>query len=231
MRCCRPASGRQPPSSTKRYETIGSRPLPLQNRVLPDGQVIASPARGTLMGNRGGAFHTPECELKARHWHSKQWICCLLSFKGRRRVVMQPDRYTELFFLDEATALAAGHRPCFECRRQAALAFASRWNAACGVSGRATAAAMDETLHRERLDAAGGKRTYEARCEALPDNVLVRTGDGFARTTGHRLQSWSITGYGTLVARPSRTVTVLTPASTVAVLAAGYTPRLHSTAL
>ena len=100
------------------FQTIQS--MPLQNRVVPDGRIIVSPARGTMMGNRGGVFHTLEQTLARKHWHSKQWICCVLDFKNRRRQLMQPRRYTELFFLDEATALSAGHRPCFECRRAAA---------------------------------------------------------------------------------------------------------------
>ena len=108
--------------------------MPLQNRVTPEGDIIATPARGTMMGNRGGAFHTPEQTLGPRRWRTKAWICCVLEFKGRHRAVMQPNRYTELFFLDEATALAAGHRPCFECRRRDALRFAEAWRARAWVA-------------------------------------------------------------------------------------------------
>ena len=95
--------------------------MPLQNRVTPTGEIIATTARGTMMGNRGGAFHTAAQTLTHRRWKTKAWICCVIEFKGRHRVVMSPNRYTELFFLDEATALAAGHRPCFECRRADAV--------------------------------------------------------------------------------------------------------------
>src|SRR5665647_3614641 len=98
--------------------------MPLQNRVTPFGELTISPARGTLMGNRGGRFHSDERRLTARRWASRQWICCVLDFKGRQRDVWGR-YYTELFFLDEVTALAAGHRPCFECRRKDAQAFAA----------------------------------------------------------------------------------------------------------
>jgi hypothetical protein len=101
--------------------------MPLQNRVTPSGEIIATPHRGLMMGNRGGCFHRPDQTLKARRWANRQWIACLLEFKDRRRQLMQPNRYTELFFLDEATALAAGHRPCFECRRASAVRFAELW--------------------------------------------------------------------------------------------------------
>ena len=97
--------------------------MPLQNRVDPFGHIHAVPARGTFMGNRGGCFHRDDQTLKPTHWASRQWIICELRFKGRQRKLMQPGRYTELFFLDEATALAAGHRPCYECRRSRAVAF------------------------------------------------------------------------------------------------------------
>jgi len=102
--------------------------MPLQNRVTPEGEIIATPHRGLMLGNRGGAFHLPDRTLGHRRWATRQWIACVLEFKGRHRVaMMQPNRYTELFFLDEATALAAGHRPCFECRRRDAEHFAALW--------------------------------------------------------------------------------------------------------
>src|SRR5580658_6594563 len=124
--------------------------MPLQNRVTPFGELIAVPARGTLMGNRGGRFHTDIKTLTARRWASRQWICCVLDFKGRHRDVWGGS-YTELFFLDEPTALAAGHRPCFECRRKDAVAFAETWQKARRRCTRPYADQMDEVLHRERL--------------------------------------------------------------------------------
>src|SRR5262245_10377094 len=125
--------------------------MPLQNRVTPTGEIIADPARGTLMGNRGGPLHRPDQTLGARRWVSKAWICCRLEFKGRRRQVMSPGKYTELFFLDEATALAAGHRPCFECRRAEAEQFARLWAKVHGAHDRARAGDMDRVLHAERV--------------------------------------------------------------------------------
>jgi len=109
--------------------------MPLPNRVTPSGDLIATPARGTLFGNRGGRFHTDARTLTARRWASRRWICCVLDFKGRQRDVWGRF-YTELFFLDEPTALAAGHRPCFECRRNDAEAFAEGWRKAHRLSAR-----------------------------------------------------------------------------------------------
>lgn len=206
--------------------------MPLQNRVVPDGRIIVSPARGTMMGNRGGVFHTTEQTLARKHWHSKQWICCVLDFKNRRRHLMQPRRYTELFFLDEATALSAGHRPCFECRRAAANDFATRWNDLRGNAGRAKADDMDHVLHAERLAGAGGKRTHQASIDDLPDSAFIHdTSGGIARIAGAMLQSWSLDGYGPTVPKPQGiTVEVLTPPSIMAVLGVGYVPVLHTSA-
>src|ERR1700729_3026214 len=125
--------------------------MPLQNRVNPLGELFASPARGTLFGNRGGRFHTDTRTLTRRRWASRQWICCVLDFKNRQRDVWGR-YYTELFFLDEVTALAAGHRPCFECRRKDAEAFAGAWQQAFKLPQRPRADVMDLVLHAERLD-------------------------------------------------------------------------------
>ncbi len=151
--------------------------MPLQNRVSPEGEIVAVAARGTVYGNRGGCFHRDDKTLQARAWASRQWICCVLEFKNRRRPLMRPGLFTELFFLDEATALAAGHRPCFECRRDAAERFARLWPGEKRADGRAAAPAMDRVLHAERLDAAGGKRIWRARLGDLPSGVFVRLGD------------------------------------------------------
>ncbi len=205
--------------------------MPLQNRVLPDGSLVAAAARGTMMGNRGGAFHDADQTLRPRHWHSRQWICCVLAFKERRRRVMQPRRYTELFFLDEATALSAGHRPCFECRRDAANDFATRWNAVRGLPGRAAADDMDRILHAERLDGRGHKRTHVADIASLPDNALIVFDGAPARVCGRHIQLWSLDGYQGLRPRPVRgDVHLLTPPAIAAVLGAGYGPMLHTTA-
>ena len=211
--------------------------MPLQNRVAPDGEIIATSHRGLLMGNRGGAFHAPDRTLGARRWATRQWIACVLAFKGRHREVMQPNRYTELFFLDEATALAAGHRPCFECRRAAADRFAELWARTHGGSERARAPAMDDELHAERVDRDRRKATFRARRAEIPSGVFVRylrEGSG-ARpylVLGNSLLAWDPAGYTALVLPEAlmEEVEVLTPASIVAVLSAGYRPMLHPSA-
>ena len=150
--------------------------MPLQNRVTPFGELIAVPERGAWMGNRGGCFHTDARELSRRRWVSKRWIVCVLEFRGRHRTVMTPGRYTELFFLDEATALAAGHRPCRECRYADHERFKAAWlrgNQALGLPAGASIDAIDAVLHRERVTPAGAKGTFEAALGALPDGVFV----------------------------------------------------------
>ena len=211
--------------------------MPLQNRVTPEGEIIATPHRGLLMGNRGGAFHAPDQTLGSRRWATKQWIACVLEFKGRHREVMQPNRYTELFFLDEATALAAGHRPCFECRRADADRFAELWARTHGSAERARAPAMDEVLHAERVGGDRRKVTFRARRAVSPSGGFIRYAqDGAdARTylvVGHHLLGWDPAGYTSLVSPSaiSDEVEVLTPASIVAVLSAGYRPMLHPSA-
>jgi hypothetical protein len=194
----------------------------LQNRVTPFGDLISTPARGTLMGNRGGRIHDIAKTLQ-RRWASRQWICCLLSFKGRQRDVWGRF-YTELFFLDEVTALAAGHRPCFECRRQDALAFAARF------PGPHTAPDMDRALHRERLDGKS-KRLHRRQLGALPDGAMIaRDGEAFV-VRGRRLLHWSAHGYDDIMPRPrSIDVDVLTPPSILTVLERGYAPMWHESA-
>lgn len=204
--------------------------MPLQNRVTPLGEIIAVPARGLLMGNRGGRMHDPETRtLLPRHHVSKRWICCLTAFAGRHRTVMGPG-YTELFFLDEATALAAGHRPCFECRRQAARGFAACWQAAQGLERPPRAQTMDAALHLERT----GQRTCRPIAD-LPDGAAILLeimGDlrpAFLRNG--RLLPWSPEGYGPALPHPpGGEASVLTPASTLAVLAKGYSPLWHPSA-
>jgi hypothetical protein len=211
--------------------------MPLQNRVTPEGEIIATPHRGLLMGNRGGAFHMPERSIGSRRWATRQWIACVLEFKGRHRQVMQPNRYTELFFLDEATALAAGHRPCFECRRADADRFAELWTKVHGGDDRARAPAMDETLHAERVDRDRKKVTFLARRANIPSGAFVRYAQDGAQAraylvVGDQLLAWEPAGYTALVSPTSiaEQVEVLTPASIVAVLSAGYRPMLHPSA-
>jgi len=204
--------------------------VPLQNRVDPFGELIATPARGLLFGNRGGRFHRDDQTLGMRRWASRQWICCVLRFKNRRHPVWR-DRYTALFFLDEVTAFAAGHRPCFECRRADAKLFAAKWaHAKDGVVPHAPE--MDVVLQAERLDGRA-KRTHDLAIDDLPDGTVLtpagEPGAAFA-LRGSNLLRWSEHGYVEKVARPRGVVTVLTPPSIVAVLGAGYPPVWHPTA-
>jgi hypothetical protein len=189
--------------------------MPLQNRVDPWGELVAAESRGTLMGNRGGRFHAPGRLLGKRRWASRRWIACELEFKGRRRNVWG-EGYTEVFFLDEVTALAAGHRPCFECRRKEAKAF---------VSG-GVLADFDRRLHAERL----GPRLHQPLTD-LPEGVMVEVdGKAFA-LRGRKLLHWSHSGYISAMAiRPDLHVKLLTPPAIAAILAAGYQPRWHSSA-
>jgi hypothetical protein len=203
--------------------------MPLQNRVTPFGELIAVPARGTLFGNRGGRFHTDAKTLTARRWASRQWICCVLDFKGRQRDVWGRF-YTELFFLDEPTALAAGHRPCFECRRKDAEAFAAYWRAARQLRRRPYAFEMDEVLHRERLRGRA-KRTHRRNVDALPDGAFVTLDGAVFAVRGKVLLRWTPQGYGARKKRPQgAAVDVLTPPAILAVLSAGYRPHWHPSA-
>jgi hypothetical protein len=203
--------------------------MPLQNRVDPFGALIAVPARGLLFGNRGGRFHTDAKKLTKRRWASRQWICCVLDFKGRQRDVWGR-YYTELFFLDEPTALAAGHRPCFECRRKDAQAFAEAWRIACKLPARPYADEMDEVLHRERLDGRA-KRTHKHEIDTLPDGAFIALdGEAFA-VRGTKLLRWTSEGYNTRKPRPRGiTVDALTPPSILDVFSSGYQPRWHPSA-
>ena len=193
---------------------------PLRNRVDPFGELYAVPARGAMMGNRGGKFHRDDQTLGRRHWTNKQWIVCVCEFKNRKRDVWGR-YYTELFFLDEATAFAAGHRPCFECRRAEAEAFRSAFSATARIS----APEMDERLHRERL-ADGRKRLHETAIESLPDGAMIAMRGAVFAVKGAFLLPWSFQGYGASIARPaSGVVDALTPPSTLEAIRQGYAPR------
>ena len=207
--------------------------MPLQNRVTPLGEIVAVPERGTFMGNRG-VLHDPDRRIR-RAWQVRRWIVCLREFKGRKREVMNSGRYTELFFLDEATALAAGHRPCAECRRERFNAFRRAWrlaNSASEGSPLPTADAIDRRLHAERVGPDRSKRLFRASLADLPDGVFVRHPDwgeeAFLLWNGGLL-AWTVGGYTRHLDRPKRAeVLVLTPESTVAAIRAGYVPEVHS---
>jgi hypothetical protein len=198
--------------------------MPLQNRVDPFGELYADPARGLMFGNRGGRFHRDDQTLGRRRFASRQWICCVLDFKGRHRAVWGRG-YTELFFLDEVTALAAGHRPCFECRRKDAQAFAAAF-----PGSQKRAPEMDRVLHAERLDS-HTKRTHRRDIDALPDGAVITQDGRTLAVRGHRLLPWTPSGYGIAQRRPrGAMVDVLTPPSILAVLTAGYRPQWHPSA-
>jgi hypothetical protein len=207
-----------------------SRREPLRNRVFPDGSIAAVAARGLLMGNRGGRIHDPATRtLGTRRFRSRAWICCLLEFKGRRETVWGPG-YTQLFFLDEVTALAAGHRPCFECRRGDAAAFAAAVGRAAGSDERPRAPDLDRRLHAERL-AGRAKRTHRVAYGGLPDGAMVVESEAFLAVRGDHLLRWSPGGYVARLSRPRRgRAEVLTPPTALAALAHGFEPVWHPTA-
>ena len=205
--------------------------MPLQNRVAPDGTIFATPERGMLMGNRGGQMHDHARRLTSRRWVSRQWISCVLHYKDRQETIMAPGRYTQLFFLDEATALAAGHRPCALCRRADFLTFMQHWQALHGLGERPKVAAVDSQLHQERIGEDRGKRTYTSPLATLPSGVMVASADGPHLYWGSKLLAWTPSGYGApAVVKANMYVIVLTPPSLVAILAAGYVPLLHPSA-
>lgn len=205
--------------------------MPLQNRVTPTGEVIATAARGTLLGNRGGCFHDASRQLKAQHWHDERWICCQLEFKGRRRPLMAPGLYTELFFLDEATALSAGHRPCFECRRKDATAFAELFaSSVLGRQSRAKAAEMDKILHAERQASAPARPIHTANAQQMPRGIFALLPSGPAVHLGDAIFAhWTPEGYEQQ-RHVAGKVAVGTPPAIASVIAAGYTPGLHASA-
>jgi hypothetical protein len=197
--------------------------MPRRNRVTPTGEIVATPHRGTLMGNRG-VIHGASGEI-VREFRVRRWIACRLEFKGRHREITQPGRWTELFFLDEATALAAGHRPCAECRREDYRRWQAGWAAAFPGSP-TNAGAMDDRLHADRR----ARRRARAEAADLPPGAFVELDGAPWLVTGEGLREWAPGGYQRRREAPNAPLPVLTPAATVAVIAAGYAPALHPTA-
>ena len=214
--------------------------MSLRNRVTPFGEIVAVPARGTLMGNRG-VLHNAEQRI-VRDWQVRRWIACRLEFRGRHRPVMPPGRWTALFFLDEATALAAGHRPCAECRHADYQRFRTAWSAADPwppspasptpepPSGWSSVEAIDRQLHAERRHGPWQPRTHLAELITLPDGAFIAHDGAAWLVSNDALLRWTPAGYTARRPRASGMVTLLTPPSLVAVLAAGYTPMLHPSA-
>jgi hypothetical protein len=202
--------------------------MPLQNRVTPTGDIIATPHRGMFTGNRG-IIHDPATKTLTRRWAGPAWLICVCEFRGRRREVMGGRSWTELFFLDEATALAAGHRPCFYCRRDDANRFRTAWQLGNGVT-RVLARDIDAVLHRERLDR-GKKRLHALPMplRRLPDGAMLQQGNESYLIVQRRALSWSPSGYRN-AQNALQDARLLTPPSTLRALAAGYRPVLHESA-
>jgi hypothetical protein len=203
--------------------------MPLQNRVTPTGDIVADPNRGIFTGNRG-IIHDPATKtLLKKRWSSLAWITCVCEFRGWRRQVMGGRSWTELFFLDEATAFAAGHRPCFFCRRDDANRFRGAWERGNGVSD-VRAKEMDAVLHQERLER-GKKRLHPLPMPLaqLPDGAMVQAGAGSFLILQGKALLWSMAGYRRADTATSDAL-LLTPPSTLRAISAGYRPVLHPTA-
>jgi hypothetical protein len=204
-------------------------PMPLRNRVTPLGELVADPAHGLVYGNRG-CLHDAAGEI-VRQWQVRRWIACRLEFKGRRRELLRPGRYTELFFLDEATAFAAGHRPCAECRRPDY----ERFRRLCVESTQAPprADALDARLHAERLDGRE-RRLHAVAGDRLPDGGFVLLDDRPWLVLGDALLAWTPAGYGEQMVRPAGQVAAITPPTLLDVLRSGWSdglvPLLHPSA-
>ena len=213
--------------------------MPLQNRVTPTGEIRALVERGLFMGNRG-ILHDGEQRLGVSRWRHPHWIICVLAFKDWHREVMQPNNYTELFFMDEATALAAGHRPCALCRRAAYLAFQNALKLALCRDRRLEADALDRMLHAARIESGSRRqRRFEASLDDLPDGTMVVLQDNSELDKNEEvwlirdgyLFRWTPAGYDRTVRRPTgMAVQVLTPRPTVLALQQGYLPELHPSA-
>jgi hypothetical protein len=206
--------------------------MPRQNRVTPFSAIVAASARGTLTGNRG-CLHDGQQHIR-RHFQGTRWIICVLEFKGRRRNLMTPGHYTELFFLDEATALAAGHRPCAECQRERFTRFRDLWATAnpdrAGTLHPA-ASVLDAALHAERTATIDRTNTSCMSIASMPDGVFVTDDEDHAYlvVAGHLLR-WSAAGYERPTAPLRYPVRVLTPASVVRTMAAGYSAGILDSA-
>jgi hypothetical protein len=198
--------------------------MPLQNRCDPFGALAATSARGTMMGNRGGKFHRDDRTLGKRRWSSRHWICCDLHYKNKQHDAMG-QYYTSVFFLDEVTALAAGHRPCFFCRRREAQHFLSLADPSL------MADAADRILHQQRFASRKTAMAQECAIADLPDGAMVAI-DGVPHAVrGGRLLRWSFEGYSdALPRRTTRRATLITPPLFVTILANGFEPRWHDSA-
>jgi hypothetical protein len=202
--------------------------MPLQNRVLPSGEIVAIADRGTFVGNRG-IIHNPTTRtLLKKRWSTDAWLTCVLEFRGRRRKVMQRQSWTELFFLDEATAFAAGHRPCFYCRRDDANRFRAAWEKGNRVR-EVLAPEIDAVLHRERFASARKLHSLPKAIDKLPDGTMVQAGEESLLIAGGKPLLWLPSGYRAAKG-DIRDAKLLTPPSIVRTFAAGYRPVMHGSA-
>ena len=200
--------------------------MTLQNRVLPTGEITAQPWRGTLMGNRG-ILHDDRKTLKTRRWQHPHWVTCVTKYKDWHRNVMQPNAYTELFFLDEPTALAAGHRPCGLCRHADFTRFKAHFNAANGTE---TLIQIDQHMHRDRVTRRRQPLRYNAALAKLPNGCFILHQNQPCLVWDAFILRHTPAGYAHSLPRPTGQTCVLTPKCTVATLANGYTPALHPSA-
>jgi len=207
--------------------------LPLQNRVDPWGQLQAVSSHGALLGNRG-ILHNDKKQIVTQ-WRNKAWITCQLQFKDRESTVFEPNSYSQLFFADEATAFAAGHRPCAECRRGRFKEFKAEWikaNREMVEAENPSIVEIDKILHLERFSEDKRKRTFQAKLGSLPSGTLVDLGGEAILLWRDQLLTWSFDGYGRsdqpLLA--SQFVSVLTPSSVVRMFASGFIPQVHISA-
>lgn len=207
--------------------------VPLQNRVNPFGEIVATASRGTMMGNRGGKFHRDDRTLGKRRWATRHWICCDMYYKNKHHEAMGP-YYTSLFFLDEVTALSAGHRPCFYCRNKDATRFLSLAHSLgdvaeprfIGAKSRISADTADRIADVQRRT-----RQQDRPVDGLPDGAMVAVGDVAYAVCGEHLLRWSFDGYIEAVPRDSVPVArPLTPSLYVGILARGFEPRWHDSA-
>ena len=207
--------------------------MPLRNRVDPWGRLHAVEARGTLLGNRG-ILHNAQKEIVTQ-WKGKGWVTCRLQFEGRKREVFSARSYSELFFLDEATAFSAGHRPCATCRRERYNEFKSAWvkaNPGLVRSANPPIVEIDKVMHAERALRGGGKVTFDAPLGDLPPGTFVELGGEAVLVWRGGFLRWSFAGYNgaPLPSAPSTPVRVLTPISIVHVFRSGFVPTVHVSA-
>jgi len=206
--------------------------MPHQNRVDPFGQLNSVNDRGAWMGNRG-ILHDDQGRIVAQ-WRLKRWIICVLHFKGRHRQVFTPHRYSELFFLDEATAFAAGHRPCAECQRARYNEFCLAWSAANPKLSHGKvlrADDIDRQLHNERAIRGGGKQFYQAGLATLPSGTFIDRGGLAYLVWNGALLPWTFSGYGPPIAiQRDEIVRVMTPLSIVSTFKSSFVPQVHESA-